>query len=221
MNERQPRGPQNGRKTNRSIIETHPRRSEIEKDLLEGMPQRAVANKYGLSTACVHRYSASKFAREVNSATSRASALHADSLAETLTNLYSGVSKLYRACDDWLTDPSNPEAYTLEPRASEIDVIYYDANNCKRRGRLQDVLNKADAQAVAVQRIDTRALLLQVVDKAGVTLERIGRMTGAVTEQVDVTIHDPREQKLLSILSEELEGYPEILERVAARIALL
>lgn len=44
------------------------------------------------------------------------------------------LSKSIRACDKWLTDPDNPDEYTFEPRAHEIQVIYLDKTDCDERG---------------------------------------------------------------------------------------
>lgn len=43
---------------------------------------------------------------------------------EELTRGLDCVNKLMAACDEWLTDPENPQRYTLDPRPEDVTVVY-------------------------------------------------------------------------------------------------
>lgn len=207
--------------TRKSTVDLHPQVADIVSDLLGGMPQRQVAKKYGLSTGAVHRYCQTSLKAELANSAQQADQNLANSLVATMSRLLDPASKLLTACDEWLTDPDNPAHYTLEPRASEIEVIYFDDNKIKRRATLQELLTKTQSQLNGVQKIDTRILLLSATREISGIVERLARMTSSQVQQVHVTNTDVSLEKIKSILLEELEGYPEILDRVCARIALL
>ena len=52
------------------------------------------------------------------------------------------VNKLFEACDEWLTDPEDPERYDLGPRAEELLVHYWPTGADGRRVRAKAPLSE-------------------------------------------------------------------------------
>ena len=59
-----------------------------------------------------------------------------------------GVNKLFAACDDWLTDPEDPERYDLGPRAEELLVHCWrtgeDGERVRAKAPLSELLRRVE-----------------------------------------------------------------------------
>lgn len=129
----------------------HPERAAIDKALVAGEPFRNLAERFGTSATALHRHkqdhlpallAKGKQAEErVRSDELNAQARAQEAAKEAvaldvmgeLRRLFNTGQKLRAACDEWLTDPDDPTRYTLEPRADEVKVIYYEKDDDKKR----------------------------------------------------------------------------------------
>jgi hypothetical protein len=102
------------------------------------------------------------------------------------------AKKVREACDVWLSDPDEPEKYCLEPRASEIQVVYLDSADLDDKGKptkkkalLSELINRLERQLdlrVTSRRLtgaDPRKLILDALDKANDTIDKYAKVTGA------------------------------------------
>ncbi len=104
------------------------------------------------------------------------------------------VSKLRDACDKWLADPDNPDAFSINPRGDEIDVVYFDyedkdaQGNPKRKTEsLQELLARLDgtrynADATFVKTADIREFALKTIDRIDTTVDKFAKIGGDYTK---------------------------------------
>jgi hypothetical protein len=158
---------------------SHEEREEIDRALVRGEGLRALARRYGASHSAMFRHKrdhipaelALTAARAVGTGRlARATALVGEVERRTerglnvmaeLESTLRGVNKLFEACDDWLTDPEDPERYDLGPRAEELLVHYWqtgeDGERVRAKARLSELLERVAQLSWAVQPEGTAA----------------------------------------------------------------
>ena len=108
---------------------------------------------------------------------------------EELTKNFDFVSKLRDACERWLKHPET-DTFSIDPRGSEIDVVYFDyedkdaQGNPKRKTEsLQESLARLDgtryeSDAQFIKTADIRELALKTIDRIDTTLDKFARLGG-------------------------------------------
>ena len=103
------------------------------------------------------------------------------------------VSKLRDACDKWLADPDNPDAFSINPRGDEIDVVYFDyedkdaQGNPKRKTEsLQEILarlqgTRYDSDTQFVKTADIREFALKTIDRIDTAIDKFAKIEGIYT----------------------------------------
>ena len=158
---------------------SHEEREEIDRALVRGEGLRALARRYGASHSAMFRHKRDHIPAELALTATRA--VEAGRLArETalvgeverrterglnvmaeLESTLRGVNKLFAACDDWLTDPEDPERYDLGPRAEELLVHYWqtgeDGERVRAKAPLSELLEQVAQLSCAVQPEGTAA----------------------------------------------------------------
>jgi hypothetical protein len=112
-------------------------------------------------------------------------------IEDEIDRVFRRLNKLLDACDRWLTDPDDPELYTLDVRDNELDVIYLDygdltgeGNPKRKRAHLSALLamireeGKAEAVKVYSKHADPRDLIIKAAAEIKGQLELIGRLRG-------------------------------------------
>jgi hypothetical protein len=114
--------------SSRCSICRHQQAQEINVAITRGERERTIAAQYELSKAAVHRHKgcvtqAAEEARKVRAVVSAATA------SDELARQRHRARKMEQAIDDWLTDPDDPESFSLAPRATEIPVVYIETGS--------------------------------------------------------------------------------------------
>ncbi len=99
------------------------------------------------------------------------------------------------ALDQWMRDPDNPDKYSIDDRANEIDVVYqeYDKENMrmrpgKQKATLQDLICKVEAggemyvRELTSRRTDPRKLLLDALKEEREMIKLVVEMVQRVKE---------------------------------------
>ena len=157
----------------------HEEREEIDRALVRGEGLRALGRRYGTSHTALFRHKRDHIPAEL--ALTAARAVEAGRLARAtalvgeveqrterglnvmaeLESTLRGVNKLFEACDDWLTDPEDPERYDLGPRAEELLVHYWqtgeDGERVRAKAPLSELLEQVAQPSCAVQPEGTAA----------------------------------------------------------------
>lgn len=109
---------------------------------------------------------------------------------QELRELMTDAKTLLAAAKEWLRDPENPEKLTVEPRDSEVNVVYDDWNDCNERGnpkRKRDTLSRLlakveggnfDVVQVNWKQADNRQLFLSAIDTLNRQLKLYGDAMG-------------------------------------------
>jgi hypothetical protein len=147
----------------------HEQREEIDRALVRGDGLRELARRYGTTHTALFRHKRAHIPAELaltlvraagTGGPARAALLSAlsgeverrterglDVMAELETALRR-VNKLFAACDEWLTDPADPERYDLGPRAEELLVHYWQAGEdgvrVRAKARLSELMDAAE-----------------------------------------------------------------------------
>jgi len=161
----------------------HEEREEIDRALVRGEGLRALGRRYGTSHTALFRHKRDHIPAELalTAASAAARAVEAGRLARAtalvgeveqrterglnvmaeLESTLRGVNKLFAACDDWLTDPEDPERYDLGPRAEELLVHYWqtgeDGERVRAKAPLSELLEQVAQLSCAVQPEGTAA----------------------------------------------------------------
>ena len=108
---------------NYSKIEQEGHRDEILKMVVDNVPYKDIAAKFGYSKDTVARYVKDKLKREAAIERSKNRKKLTADFESTMQYLQSLNEKVIEACKEWLQKPHSSK-FTLEPRSEEISVIY-------------------------------------------------------------------------------------------------
>lgn len=202
------------------VIANHPKRQEIELDILAGKSCTDIAQNYGISSSAVDRYKKKVLRMKLRVA----SVNDVDDLIERLNEYLDGVDQMYDSIYDWLSDPDDPSRLTIEPRANEITVIYDEVVGDKivrKKEKLRDIINEIrshDKKLVEVtyNLSDPRQLLLSTVSTLQKTLEIMAKVRGDIVEtKVEVRTVTGNTSDIIAKLTKALEPFPGAIEAVA------
>lgn len=184
-------------------VETHPRREEIIRDIVEGaLSNRAIAEKYGISHGAVNRYKNGRLLPKAAEAARERDGAEGAAVLARVEKVMVRIQKLYDACDEYLQDPENPGKYNLFPRSWELDVIYQEnvmsgdkVKTVVKKARLSSLLERVsgslDIQPVEVQyRVtDPRKLVIEVAKAIKDQLELLAKIQGTIKDTVNNQIN--------------------------------
>jgi hypothetical protein len=173
---------------------THPQRKEIDLALIRGeQSDRALAKQYQLTHYALLRHSKEHLGPDLQHTQLQQRRADQIDCNTELYKCFQRISKLSDACDAWLTDPDDPNVYTLEPRATELNVIYdkWDGERwIKKRATLSELLAGIEAPSLQVRVVesklgDPRKLLLESCGEMSQQVERVGKLFGLFNNTVD------------------------------------
>lgn len=111
--------------------------------------------------------------------------LLSDKLINQVNDQIALVQKMILACDDYLSDPEDPDKYYLGPRGDEVDIVYNEIDEetgrllpSQRKATLQELLQSVESGSYVVRGIthkhaDPRDLLLKAIAKLETTAKFI------------------------------------------------
>ncbi len=164
---------------------THENRNEIERRIARGDSYRDIAGQFQLSKSSVHRHTQCITEALIQAREDQLVDTARDVNAE-IEKVFSRVNKMMAACDKWLTDPENPDEYTLEPRAGEINVVYETGTGGKAKEKLSVLLKQIADEGHWGRRLygeaktsDPRKLILDAARELNDACDRLAKLTGA------------------------------------------
>ncbi len=200
-------------------VEIHPQKTAIEKDILNGMSNNAIAEKYTfLTKASVNRYRNERMLEMLRHAQLET----VDGLVGRINEYLDTVEDLRSSIISVLEDPERPGHICYYPRAEEIKVKYYDKETQKYAvSKLQSLLDQTEKdrgytiKGAYVEGQDPRVTLLKTADVLNRQLELLSKAKGYITEENNVTINagvSGGVEDIADIARESLASYPEALE---------
>jgi hypothetical protein len=209
-------------------VETHPERDKIIKAICKGdQTFRAIAGQYGISKSTITSYVNGKFYQKVVAEAAKRDEKIGQSFLSRIEQVMHRMQKLYDACDEYLTDPNNPEKYDLTPRACEIDVKYRTVEPdtdkmITRTEGLQTLLEKLDGQGyqpweIKMKVADPRKLIIETAKAITPQLELMAKIEGLVKENVSVSINQYWID-IKAIILKATEKHPEVREKIVKEL---
>lgn len=205
-------------------VEEHPQKARIIKAICTGKDSlRSIANQYHLTAASVTRYLNDRLSDKVAAARSDQDKAEGQAAIDQLKTVMVRMQKMYNACDEYLTDPENPEMYNLGPRAWELDITYRVPDGERyitKKASLDDLLlqirnDGKEAVEIRYKHADPRKLIIETASVLNRQLELMAKIEGVIKDTVvNVTIN----QKYLAfkaIILEATKGYPQVMAKIA------
>lgn len=232
---------------------THPQRVEIDKAIVAGESIQTIANRFPVSAQAVKRHRDSHLVDQLVRAAERTGGVVLPASVQTpemqaiqetadldvmteLKWIFHFMHKLAQACDDWLTDPTQPERYDLSPRAHEINVVYEDivydeegnGHTKKGKARLSDLLAIAREPdpdraftLVETKTADPRKLIVATAERLHAQIELLAKLVGELDERPINVVMLPGWTTFRTALLEALAPYPEAKVAVGERLVML
>lgn len=142
----------------------HPDRQAIDKALVgEVTPYRHIASRFAVTTTALQRHKADHLLAEIVAAWQEERHANGRELESELRGWMDTLTKLLRACEEWLTDPHDPTRFDLGPRAQECMVHYEARAGGSPRPLLVEAVVKASRALVASSGTEERMALLAAV----------------------------------------------------------
>lgn len=220
-------------------IDQHPKRTAIVRALVRGAPFSELARKYRVSKASLSRFLNRELLERAAAAAAERRRLDGENALETIQWVFDRMRKLYDACDEYLSDPRNPERYTLIPHAEELDVLYATDEPGAKEGRSKAVLHRESlktmldramkacaGQAIQVKykHTDPRKLILSTASEIRWQLELVAKIQGKIKSGGEITINilkDPVFLHLQQVILDATRGHPEIRREIARGLTQL
>lgn len=199
----------------------HPKRKEIEKQIINGIADNTIAKDYDLSVACVGRYR-----RDYLPAIIRVAQLETvDGLIDRINEYLNRTDKLYQSVSEWMSDPDDPAKFSGCPRSSEVMVIYDDADTnakgepriVRKKAKLCDLLDKTGADVISVNLMlaDPRHTMLKTAEVLNKQLELLAKARGMITTSTTVNVVSGTLEDVLNIAKQALYPWPDALAALA------
>lgn len=177
---------------------THKQVSQINTEIAEGVSFRGIALRYGMSNPSVGRHAENCLNIDLSAYREEKKTDQAFDFATELYRLYAKAGKMVDALERWLADPDNPDEYNIDPRDSEMTVLYLDHKDLtkqgdpkQKKGRLRDLLKRIDAESdnepvgVISSAMDNRKLYLDAFKTLNDRLEQMAKFYGLFTKEKD------------------------------------
>jgi len=176
-------------------IEIDPNKKEIDKALIEDRASfKSVATRFNYEPYEISSYYKNKVLPQMAKVLKEDRKEDVSKVIRQLEDIMTKLQKLLFACDRWLTDPENPDEYNLEPRASELVIVYNELEFSN--GKTKKVRKKDTLQSLLLQTSDLYNEVLQVNTKNADPRELILKTSGEIREQL----------KLIAEISGELKN---------------
>ncbi len=162
-----------------SICE-HPKVTEINKCIVNNESFRNIAGRFSISTASISRHK-EHLPGTLVKAQEEKQIIKNVTVLEEIKRCFERVNKLFNACDKWLCDPVTGE-YNLDPRASDIEVIYTEpGSDFRKKEKLSKLLAEVRGAGYLIESweskvADPRTLILQTSRQLGTQIELLSKI---------------------------------------------
>jgi hypothetical protein len=163
----------------------HPKRAQIDAKIANGDSISSLSKLYGISRTTLSKHRDECLVSLLAEDKETKDAIIGDSLINKVEKQIDLVQKMITACDEWLTDPDDPNKYYLGPRGDEVDVVYYEIDpetnrvgKQPRKSTLQEMMEAVEGagyiiKGVSFNHADPRDLLLKAITKLEGTVKMI------------------------------------------------
>lgn len=213
------------------------KQKEVIDMIASGATYTAIARKLGCSVSSAQGYIFRNLMPLVCRDLTKREGEGARKILARVERIAGRCEKMSDALDLWLTDPDNPDRYTMDPRTDELKCICTlqgTDSNGKPISRtatiplneLMSQLEFTEYRGLSVipehlvwKNTDPRKLMLDTARALKELLELLAKITGELKESVDVHV-DVRTQlsSIVQVINAELEDEPEKKQRIVEAI---
>lgn len=177
--------------TPRAAIESHPQRKELIQAIVRGDTYRSIAKRYGISQGTITRLIRAELAAKIAAAKASHDIMDGTFVIESAGQAAESLRKMLQACERYLQDPDDTDAFAVGPRATEVEVIIEEHGEDgrikgTRKATLQELLDEVEGNigAGAIQKAelkitDPRKLILDTADLINRQLATIAKISAA------------------------------------------
>lgn len=174
---------------------THEKVKEINSLILKPTSFRGISLKYGMSDMSVNRHAQNCLNLEIASLIKEQKIERAIDVYEEFRQQLEFAKKTRAAAERWLTDPVDENLFTVDPRADEIEVIYFDStqpdangNPTRCKAPLQELLARVGGKDFIVvnhfiKTVDLRDHALKVLDRCDTAIDKFAKLGGLYTKE--------------------------------------
>ena len=215
---------------NRYSVEQHPRRRQIERDIIDGVSCEKIASDYGgLSANAVRRYAKDRMPEIM----AVAKLEQVNGILERIEDCIVKISHFFDSVTDWLSDPEDSGRPNFEPRASEMNVTVEimdkdESKAVRRRMTMQELVEyvedreegrKAKVLNATLTIQDPRVTMLKTADVLTRQLELLAKVKGQIVENRTTVLNVTADvSEIADIARKALEPYPEALSSFIAEL---
>ncbi len=157
---------------------------------------RGISLNYGMSNMSVSRHAENCLKLDLQALVKEGRIAKAIDVYEEFCEQLAFVKKARAAAEKWMVDPTDDEAFTVDPRAAEVEVVYHDPLVTDAQGRptrqkasLQELLDrtagKYEVRDHTIKTVDLRDFALKTIDKCDLTIAQFAKMSGAYMKDKD------------------------------------
>jgi len=220
------------RRTRPTVVELHPKRLQIEKELGEGLQIAIISKKYNISRQALLGYKRNRLPERVVKAVERRNITDAQQLFEVILKAVQRMEKLSDACDSFLQDPDDPGEYYMGPRAHEIKVVYLEGETVetsrgekiswtRKTAMLQDLIDRV--MGVGLRRLvsissndtDPRLLLVKSSDALTKSMETLVNAWKSIDQGRSSFVGTDSWRKVVDVILKATEDHPEVRRVIA------
>ena len=218
----------------RVTVESHPQRDAIVKAVISGRKSyQDIAERYAIPKSTLCFYVKERLMPAAAKVKAVEQKKEGDAFLNRIETAMVRVQKLYDACDEWLTDPKNPDKYSLDERADEVVVIYNEAvasmngdvKMVRKSDLLQELLDRIETHSTKTvikldsKRTDPRKLILDNALVLNKQLELLAKIQGLVKDNLNVTVNAENiYTNIVQVIASATKDYPEIRERIIGEL---
>ena len=198
---------------NRYKIDYHPQKMQIERDIINGVPDDTIADNYGgISQQAVRRYRKDRMPEIMRHADLETT----EGIIRRINEYLDDVEHLYKSVKEFLEDPDVPGKMDFTPHASEVYMTYDPDSGIRYRKKelIQDILDKLEPTplklTLGIQ--DPRVTMLKTAEVLNRQLELMAKVKGLITENTVVVNDNSTVTEIIAIARNSLREYPEALE---------
>jgi len=175
----------------KSKVLSHPNKSDIDRALAAGESYRDIARRFNLSKDVIHRYANKQFPEQLAKQREIAEIKDAQALYKKIYLEIDRLERLEKSAEKYLVDPDNPELFSFEPWARDIDVVYWDRRGkipVKRRLSLQTFIDEVrecqrELVEIKIKRKDPIDQFINAIRTVVPYLRLLGESLGVLKEK--------------------------------------
>jgi hypothetical protein len=218
------------------VIESLPREQHdrVVKKILDGQSHSSIAREEG---PAVTRRAIANWLRthnfERSAARQKIELRDGKAIVSKLEELVDQLGKMASSLDSYLRDPEDPTKYTMDPQASDIEVVYTEpipdpvdeerSTRVKRRGNLQSLMDiiKGGLPAaydfnLTIKRDDSRRIFIMTHQAIGETIGQITKLFSLIAEAKTNVAKSEVFALFLQAIQRATVNHPDVLQAIAA-----